>query len=361
VVLWTLLFVVLLDVAIQQAFRMPADPRIEPREIQRYFDYGRSVEGKLRYLVRETDADSGPLARSGWVTDDFDQPVRAADPQGTLVAVYGQSMSHRVAGKLKEIDPSIELRLLGGPGAPLGHSFELYRRDRGRHEADVIVLGVVASGLHYLSSLTTMTWAFEVPAPYTYPRWVVEEGRLSAIEPLVDSLDGLRRAMRDPALWADFLGQLREHDQAFDASIFEADLADRSAVLRCIRRSLGQRHQDRILERYRSRTGFEDVDQVLTVARALLTEFGRSVRADGKVPVVLLFHDRGTADHLHAAVADRLVAEGIPFLSSHEIARADDPANFLSDGHLRRDIDAALARRLLELVAEDRRKGGGGG
>lgn len=363
VVLATLVAIAAADLAINLLIRMPADPRQEPTRLQRYFDYGRSIEGKIRYLVRETDAASGPIAIAGWFPIQDGQPARAA-PGGRLIAVYGQSMSHRVGDAVVAQDPSMTLRKRGGPGAPLGHSYEFFRRDRGQHQADVVVLGVVASGLRGLSSMTTMGWAFEVPAPYTYPRWILEGGELKAIQPEVQSLAELRLALQEPARWQRFAAQLRAHDLSHSDLLFDAGIADRSAVLRAARRGYGQRHQDLLTERYHDGTGFLDTDGILSVARAILKQFAQEARADGAFPVVLLFHDRGYGDDLYRALSGTLNQENIAFLSTHEIAPANEPASFLPDGHFRTDYDIVFARRLLGMLpspqeACKQRKGAG--
>lgn len=350
VVLSTVAALAILDLGANLLFARPADPRVHPTTLQRYFDYGRSIEGKLRYLVRATDEASGPLAPAGWVTTEWDQPTVASSPDGRLIAVYGQSMSHRVAHAIEALEPATTLRLLGGPGGPLGHTYELYRRDRHRHRAPVVVLGIVASGLRYLGALSTMGWGFEVPAPYTFPRWVMDGERLSSIQPVLDSLDDMRRALAEPAAWNELVEQMREHDLTFSPMLFESGISDHSAVLRCVKRAFGQIHQDRVTDRYWSAEGFKDTDGILTVARAILRQFAAEVRESGATPVVLLFHDRGYSDHLYQALSGVLLEERVPFVSTHEIAPADQQSTFVPDGHFQPEFDVEIARQVLALL-----------
>src|SRR5438874_13769206 len=67
VALWMIGFLIVADIAIDIVFRMPSDPRTEPTSMQAYFDYGRSLEGKLRRMVADTDDASNPLALAGWI------------------------------------------------------------------------------------------------------------------------------------------------------------------------------------------------------------------------------------------------------------------------------------------------------
>jgi hypothetical protein len=349
----TLCALAMLDAAVNLLLPMPADPRQQPSTLQRYFDYGRSIEGKLHYLVRDTDAASAPIVRSGWFNEPHREPALPAAAGGRLFAVYGQSMSHRVGHQIAALDESVTIRLRGGPGAPLGHSYEFFRRDRGQHRADVVVLGVVASGLRALTSMTTMGWAFEVPAPYTYPRWVVEAGELKAIQPVIQSTADLRRALADPASWQRFVAQLRAHDLSYRPSLFDAGLSDLSATLRAAKRGWGQRHQDILADRYHTPQGFVDNDGILTVARAIVRQFAAEVRADGAIPVVILFHDRGYGDDLYRALASTLIEHKVPFVSTHAIAPANEPSSFVPDGHFQRQFDEEFARRVLALAQAD--------
>src|SRR5689334_3501380 len=59
VMAWMILFLVVADIAISLVFPIPADPRVEPRNMQAYFNYGRSLEGKLRQMVRDSDDATG--------------------------------------------------------------------------------------------------------------------------------------------------------------------------------------------------------------------------------------------------------------------------------------------------------------
>src|SRR5438046_753058 len=64
---WTLLFLAVYDVAINQLFRCPADPSKQPSKMQLYFDYGRSVKGKLARMIGSSDSQTARLAQVGWI------------------------------------------------------------------------------------------------------------------------------------------------------------------------------------------------------------------------------------------------------------------------------------------------------
>src|SRR5262245_54777766 len=94
---------VMIDVGISWSFRMPASPRTVPTALQQYFDYGRSVEGKLRRMIGMTVDDTAPIADAGWL-DDHSRGVRESLPGKIHVAVYGQSFAFDMARVLQLLD-----------------------------------------------------------------------------------------------------------------------------------------------------------------------------------------------------------------------------------------------------------------
>jgi hypothetical protein len=355
VAVYTLLWLVLLDVAIDLGTRPPADPRVEPSKLQGYFDYGRSVESKLRRMIGPTRELSAPVAPVGWLDPAEPAPPerRASQPDRVLIAAYGQSFTGNLLAALRGLDPRFEVRFRGGPGSPLSHSFEMYRMDRGLHEAQVAVIGVLASAVSGLTSLTNMTVQFEVPVPCTYPRFVLQGGELHAIRSSVRTFEQLQAALRDPQRWRRFVAELERHDLGFDRLVFEHDPLDWSSLGRTIRRGLGQKHARDFNARFLDEHGFVNRDGVLDVAEALLAEFAETARRDGKLPYVLLFNDRGYRDHLFRALGPRLERRGIRYFSTHEVAPPTEAKLFLGDGHFLPEIDRALAAALRErLLAE---------
>jgi hypothetical protein len=351
VALGFVLAMMLLDAATGWAWRAPSDPHVAPTALQRYFEYGRSIEGKLRGAIGRDDARTASAVQSGWLA--HPQIAGAAAPSAPdklLVAGYGQSFMLHVLRAAAQQDPRLELRLTGGPGAPLSHSFKLYQQDRRAHSAPVVVISVLASTLPQLVTMTTMTWAFESPAPFTYPRYSLIERQLREVDPIIDSLDGLRAALAQPARWQTLRDQLERYDEAFDPLVFDAGALDHSVLGRMTKRALGQRNQRRFTNRFVDGSGFTNRAGILDLAIALLADFAESARADGRLPIVLLIADRGYDDYLDRALAPGLTAHGIAFVSSHEIAPANDSRSFLADGHFRPDLDQRLGTAFLDTL-----------
>jgi len=351
-VLWTVLCLLAADLVTSRVFRPPQKQTVEPSTLQRYFEYGRSVEGKLRLMVHPDDASSAPIVVAGWLRNpEFAlEPKQASQPDHLLIAAYGQSFTQHVMQNATRLDPRIETRLLGGPGAPLSHSYALYQRDRHNHQAPVVVIGVLASVLPQLATLTPMTWGFEAPTPYMYPRYRLVRGQLQEQAPPLETLDDLRATLADPTRWTALRNLLATEDAAFDSLTFDHDLFDRLALGRMVRRALGHGHQSDFTARYHDANGFKNQDGILDVARALLLEFGRTAVADGRLPIVLLFDDRGYPAHLDAALARTLDEAHIAYVSSDPIAPASDLNNFIPNGHFTPEIDAQMARLWLERI-----------
>lgn len=70
IVLWTIGALILIDAMVGFAFRLPLDPRRAPSSLQVYFDYGRSIEGKLRHEVGSTPEQDAAIVKAGWLEND---------------------------------------------------------------------------------------------------------------------------------------------------------------------------------------------------------------------------------------------------------------------------------------------------
>jgi hypothetical protein len=347
---WVLGFLVGFEVTVNSLFPHPTDPRQPPSgQLVVYFDYGRSIEGKIRRLVGPTDETSGPLASAGWIDGDdiAKQPDRASRSDGMLISVYGMSFSSQVGTAMAELDPRITPRLFGGPAAPPNHSYATYQRDRGGN-ARVVILGVLASSVVGLATNNGMTWRFEGPAPFTYPRFRSTPAGLEARWPSVRTLGQMREALGDPDSWHHLIAQIRADDDVYDPFLFTQNVLDRSALVRLVRRAWGQRVLGQVRGRLRTSSGFvQDSDEIKSL-RAILAAFSDEVRKDGKLPLVLLIHDPDYRDHLYQAVKSTLEEKQIPFVSTHTICPTTNPRNFLPDSHFTPEANRLIAWAVLE-------------
>jgi hypothetical protein len=118
-----------------------------------------------------------------------------------------------------------------------------------------------------------------------------------------------------------------------------------------VRRSWAQQHQTAIANQIHTSAGFTEGETLATL-RALIREFNKTAKADGKLPVVLLFNTKGYSDHLYQALQKTLGQNAIPYVSTHAIAPANDLSNFVGDGHFTEVANHRIAGALLKLINE---------
>lgn len=350
---FALLCLIVLDFAIGHLVGTPyGRDAAKATPLTRYFDYGRSIEGKVRAMAGTDGSDPHPLAQTGWVGLPTGQPERPGQAQDLLIAVYGMSFAASIAKYMQEYDRRIGVRFAGGPAATLSHSYAMYLADRGHHEASVVALGILASSLPALATTTHMTWNFEAPSPHFYPRFMISGGKLVELAPSVGSLAQLQEVVKDASRWRALVAGIAAHDEFYDALVFGSWSADDSVLARMARRGWGQSSKRKTIERFHNAAGFTNELGQIEIAHALVRAFIAQVRSDGKFPVIVAINDRGYADHLHRVLAPVVSSDTALYFSTHELAPASESGNFLKDGHFVADKDRLMGRRLAELLNE---------
>lgn len=350
--LWTLAWLVTIDVAINVIVD-PARPWSERiTGLSRYFNHGRSIEGKLSEALGPQADRPHAVVRAGWIDPAEYRRLPDAPAQGRdlLMAVYGQSFAFNAATTVGQLDGRITLRMIGGPAAPLSHSFAAHKTDAPLRRADVVLVGILASSLAKSESISGLSWTFESPAPFTFPKYSMQAGVLAEELPTLRTEAEFRAAFRERgAAWDRFKEQLHRNDRGFDPVAFDASVLDRSAIARLLRRAWVAHHQA-------YPTNAEDpASEHFDPARvALATEMLRSMKqtADrgGERLVVVLLHDRGHRDSLYRALGPALDGLGIAHVSTHALFSSVDPRMFVADGHYTEAANAELARAIHRVV-----------
>jgi hypothetical protein len=346
IVLWVVVWLALADVAINLAFGSRA---ARETTLGRYFEYGRSVEGKLAQAITE-ERKPGSLLSAGWIDPDLLKSVSPERKEGTdlTVAVYGQSFSMHAAHAAVALDGKITLRGFGGPGAPPNHSYAGYQADTPFRKADVVVFGVLSSSVPDMGSMSGLIWQFESPAPFTFPRYHVAGSTLTEERPVIRSEAEFRDAFgKQTPLWQRFKAQLKASDRGYSPFVFDQSPIDRSAIVRLVRRGWVAHHEAYDQGVYDSHTGFNMKAEEVLVLRTMLAELSRQTQARGERLVVLLLHTRGQSDHLYQAIGPALDAAKIDYISTHTLFSANDPTHFLPDGHYVPAANQKLARALV--------------
>jgi hypothetical protein len=353
-VAWVVLYLVLIDLAINLIFAYPKDPRdTSPSKLQQYFEYGRSVEGKLARMTRETNEASAPIAMWGWLGGDagWRSLVPTDNDTRPLVSVYGMSHAQLLAKDMAVLDPSMRILPRAAPLGVPTWAFSAFRADRSKVRSDVAVLAVMTSTVSLLATTAGTTMYFDGAYPYTYPRYRVDHGVLGLEEPPFATIEDYRRYFFDPALWREYLGWLAGNDKFYDALLFRANALDRSSIVRLLRRSYATATRaSRQAKVYDEAKGFDESSEEVIVLKAIIVEFARQARQDKTVPVVYLVNSLRTGDRLFRLLEPTLATLGIAYLSSHEICSPDDPRNYLPDSHFEPSKNMGLARAMNEIV-----------
>jgi hypothetical protein len=350
--IYTLLSLTAIDVAINVLFPYPTDPlNINPAPLSLYFDYGRSLESKAFRQLGKTDDQSAPIAQAGWLNDSGKgEPTQPKPGSDILVTFYGMSFSNQVGEAVQKLDPKITTRLIAAPYAPPNHSFAAYQRDRAsaKVSAKVVILGILASSVQGLDSMTGLTLGGEVPAPYTFPQYDVVNGQLQPVLPKIQTLAQLRTARDNPRQWQAFVTQLAERDRFYSPLTFQHNFIDQSAILRMARRSWAKQYRDRVSRSIHTPAGFNPQWRQIPVLQKMIEEF--AIGADGALPIVLLIQDQGYDDHLYKILQPTLEQTGVAAVSTHTIAPAGDRQNFVADGHFTAAANQRIAAKVLEVI-----------
>ncbi|MEJ1487441.1 MAG: hypothetical protein RPU72_03675 [Candidatus Sedimenticola sp. (ex Thyasira tokunagai)] len=349
--LWTLLGIIAFEVAIAAFVNTPTN-NTKPSKLVQYFDYGRSIESKIIRMAGTNNSNADPLLRSGWFADKNTQPI---DPERNIntrqVFIYGMSFSNHIGKILSDLDKTLNIQMFAGPGAPLNHSYSYYINHRPHNEGDIVILGVLASSLPRINTLTHMTGSFERPAGHFYPRYRLNKNNLLVKNEInISSLRELRESIHDPQQWGHVKRILSEYDSYYDPIIFEQQITDYSVYARLLKRAWGQRNSISTIQSYHDRTGFKNSDRMVEVARSLVSDFATKVRADKAIPYVILFNNRGYDDHLYKIMRPILTEEKIPYYSTHQEFPTTQLSNFRPDGHFTPEVDHMIAKTVLKEI-----------
>lgn len=356
---WLIFYLVVIDVAINLLFPFPDDPASTPPTfLQGYFEYGRSVEGKLDKMTGNTGSDSAAILGYGWLKHDrYNELPKTADHGKILVAVYGMSHTKQLGETLAEIDERFVIRDITAPGAPPNWSYAAYELDREQHAARVVILGIMTDAVPYLGSTAGMTSYFEMSHPYTYPRYHVENGQLKKEYPPYFTSAGFREYFFDRVKWEHYRHWLAKHDSYYDAILFKRSITDSSAMVRVMRRAYAAKIKEERTGQVYSSAGFDSNSEEVAVLHELVKTFARMAREQKSIPIVYLVNNEGRSDHLYRAVKSALVSDNIPFLSTHTICPPDDPTVYTGvNSHFIPSKDRELAREVIKIIEKEQHK-----
>lgn len=316
-----------------------------------YFDYGRSVPGKLSQWEQAPDM-PGNLYDVAWpaatVAESAARFALEDTAAGPVIRSYGMSFANRVIRSAVAQRPELIWDAHDGPGGPPNFTFALFEDDRvNRREGDIVVLGILSSSVPAMTALTNSTWVFEQPAPFTYPVYLLEGDKLARIDPVVQSSAQQRIVADDAGLRQAWQAQLSSTDAFHDMRTYGASWLDVSPFARLVRRSLATAHIERTKADVLSSNSYP-YEEVL---RRMIIEFAETAQADGQIPVVMLIqNNRSLQPDLLPIVLPVLERTDTPYLATAEHFDYTDRTGFVSDGHYKPEVDQMFGAAFLSVV-----------
>lgn len=351
---WIAIGLTVIDISINFLFAYPSDPKnTAPSKLQQYFEYGRSTEGQLRRMTRKDPKETAPITLPGWydTMEVTEFPPIAPD---SIVTIYGMSHAMRLGLALHRVSNRYTPRILGAPGAPTNWSYGAFLRDRGGHKSTAVVLAFMSQNVSIISSLSAMTWAYDLPMPYTSDRFYLQGHELRLLHPPYSTFEAYADALYDPGKWGEVREFLAANDPMYNTVFFRANFLDHSSIIRMLRRSYEQRYLRATRRAVLDQSGFNPDSESIKIARAIVHNFAVEARQGGMIPIIYIVNNFGYSDYLYRALAPALQADAVPYLSSHTVVSPNDPRGYLRDSHFTEEVDDRLAEALEKVVDQAR-------
>jgi hypothetical protein len=261
------------------------------------------------------------------------------------------SFSANLAEAMHELRPEVSQRVVGGPGAPLSHTYGIYQLDKKLRKTRFAVIGATSAGVQEVLLMNRGSLFSDSAFPYFFPRFKLEHGEVVRVaDSLINSADELRAALDDPARWQRQLDVLAKNDDAYHRFFFASDPLDHSVLGRFVRRGLSKHHLQAYSNDIYGPAGFRRDREAPQLFRGILRQMVRELRAENVQPIVVLFSLQGYGNHLYDLVEDILREDAIPYVNSYDFCRSDDHNKFLPDLHFVHPCDLAFAKRTLEII-----------
>jgi hypothetical protein len=354
--LWVMFYLMLIDIAISLILPYPRDPRnISPSALAQFFEYGRSVEGKLVRMTGKTDEESARMLSTGWLQNPRIRYFSSdQDTVGKpVITVYGMSHSVQLAEDMAKVDDSFVVRSFGAPGAVPSWSYAAYLFDRERQHSDVAVLGIMTRGVPLICTTSGTTNHFDSVWPYTYPRFFEKNGILQNVQPPFMSLAGYREYFYKSEEWDSYVTWLSRYDKFYDPILYRKTILDKSSLVRLLRRGYAYSSRSKKEAKvYDESRGFNVASEEITILRLMIEQFAEEARKDDSLPVIYIVNNVFMSDHLYRILEPTLSSHNILFLSTHELCPPNDPRNYLPDSHFIPSKNMELAKAMLQIVKD---------
>ena len=353
---WICTYLIIIDFAINIVFSYPKDPRnTSPSTIRQFFEYGRSIEGKLARMTRKEIDESAPIVSAGWLVGSPNRFSSASinSEKRPVVTVYGMSHALLLAEDMAKIDNSLAIKSVGAPGAVPTWSYAAYLFDKDQYHSDVVILGIMTRGVPLICTTSGATNHFDAVYPYTYPRFFVNNGTLKYVLPPFISYKDYIEYFYNPDKWKGYIKWLREYDKFYNAVLFRKTILDRSSIFRMLRRAYAYSMQrKKEAEVYSDTKGFNTQSDEVKILRSLVVEFSQIAKRQNSLPIVYIVNNVFMGDRLFKLLEPTLLSHNIPFLSSHDICPPNDPRFYMPDSHFIPSKNLELANEMIKIIKE---------
>ena len=345
-------WVLLADIAVQTGLSFGnkvLHGKLDP--IVTYFDYGRSVPGKLKQQFNE---DAAPV-KAAWRDALLEtSAAQFAQYHAPSYRFYGMSFSNHIAKEWRALDPTIQIDEMNGPGAPANATFDWAIADRAnRREGDVVVWTILSSSLSGMASLSRQTWSFEQPTPFTAPVYSIENGALVATRPIVDTYEKAKQAQGNTtsAIAQNWITQLKTTDLNYSPYAYALPRLDILPSARMIRRAVAtadiKRRRKAIVGIGRDKPLYPYTE----ILKLMASELAQQTTQDRQHLIILLVQTQEPGPDLNAELGPWLDQQGIDYFATATIAEPSEPANYIADGHFKAHVDKAFAQAMAAKMA----------
>ncbi|MFN8525162.1 MAG: SGNH/GDSL hydrolase family protein [Chloroflexota bacterium] len=294
---------------------------------------------------------------------------RAAPPRTTRVVAVGESFTHCDdsnlddcwTSRLETLWPRSEILNLGVPGYGTDQAYLRYRRDAQAFDHCAVVMGFMPDNVNRLVNRFRPFYQPNTGIMLPKPRFVLENDQLKLVPHGVDSVETLL----DPSRAEQLLGTM---DHWYYPNMFAPLPSDISFLMRLRRSVEYRRYTDQVehaaAEERRLAWAYETREESYQLAKYILIQFDREVRAAGKTPVIVflarktdLVAERRSEDRIYQPLLDALRREHVEVIDTVESlgkeARAVG-ADRVMDKHYKgpgnRAVAEHLQKRLPDLV-----------
>lgn len=345
-----ILIIAIFEGAVATFISFTGEGKSANNSLVKYFNYGYSIEAKLNRTVGQKGQEAKSIIRAGWVPTELYLPSDGWKTREKRVVFYGMSFTNRLAKAINQSNPEIGTLTRAGPGAPLSHSYALFKADPNRKNASHIVVGILSSSIPYLQGMTGLGHSFESPAPFSYPKFTMIEGELKTVTPIINGRDDFISSYRAKSeKWKAHMAKISENDSYWDPLLFNKTWMDNSALFRLLRRAWASRKVRRNEATvYSKKDGYKTQNPAMLAIPEILIRMQKASKKAGQQLIVVLLHARGEPGFLNDWLNAKLRTAGITVVSSTDVLSSTDYLNFEEGGHYLPRLDESLASEIVK-------------